>query len=319
MKRHLAPRGLKRSSTISVIAVFSTILALSGGVPGPYGPAGHAPPERQSEPSWSPDATRIAFRGGSYPDVELWTARSDGTELRRLTDNDAADGYPVWSPDGERIAFVSNRTGEWKLYVMDADGQEVRELVTTSDAENDPTRPAWSPDGREIVVRRGSRESGTRLEAVPVDGGPPRVLTEGLSNADWPDVSPGGETLAFVSSDGSDVPQVWRAHRDGTGPRPITDTPLPKSLPRITPDGEHVVYLANADGTHVGWEFFRTRLDGSKTVQITDDDRWKFYPVPSPDGEKILYVTLRGDDMGAPVELWIMDADGGNARPVFRR
>lgn len=97
-----------------------------------------AVPQGQSEPTSSPDGSQIAFRGGEYPDVDIWAVRSDGTSPVQLTHDPAADHYPTWSPDGRRIAFVSNRSGDWMLYVMNADGSEVRALVTTSHLDDDP-------------------------------------------------------------------------------------------------------------------------------------------------------------------------------------
>ena len=50
-------------------------------------------------------ATRIAF---SYAG-DLWTARLDGSEVRRLTTADGDEGAPVFSPDGARLLFTSSR------------------------------------------------------------------------------------------------------------------------------------------------------------------------------------------------------------------
>ena len=50
-------------------------------------------------PAWSPDGTHIAFSSGRDGDVEIYTMRADGTDVRQLTRNDAAwDGDPAWSP-----------------------------------------------------------------------------------------------------------------------------------------------------------------------------------------------------------------------------
>lgn len=130
------------------------------------------PPERQSEPSWSPDGTRIAFRGGSFPDVDIWLADADGSDPVRVIDHPAADGYPVWSPDGSRLAFVSNRDGVWKLYVMDADGSNLRELASTSERDADPARPAWTPDGGTVlfVTIRDGMTGPSQLRLMDADG-----------------------------------------------------------------------------------------------------------------------------------------------------
>jgi Tol biopolymer transport system component/predicted Ser/Thr protein kinase len=57
-------------------------------------------------PRWSRDGMRIAFesdRGGAR---EIWTARADGSDARRLLAMPDAkrDLQPVWSPDGKRLA-----------------------------------------------------------------------------------------------------------------------------------------------------------------------------------------------------------------------
>ena len=47
----------------------------------------------------------------------------DGSDVTRLTDNDANHLYPTWSPDGEKIDFSSNREGgeNFEIYDIDAD------------------------------------------------------------------------------------------------------------------------------------------------------------------------------------------------------
>ncbi|HEX8855238.1 MAG TPA: hypothetical protein VF752_06520 [Thermoleophilaceae bacterium] len=61
-------------------------------------------------PDWSPDGKRIAFNSSfaGQGAVELYTARPDGSGLRRLR-REPKRSYsfdPGWSPDGRRLAFV---------------------------------------------------------------------------------------------------------------------------------------------------------------------------------------------------------------------
>lgn len=111
--------------------------------------------EDAAEARWSPDGRRIAFT--SYRDRngrtcfqecstngEIYVADADGTDLRRLTTNEADDHSPTWSPDGRRIAFVSDRSNpvdhENEIWVVEADGDGLRRL-TTNDVWD--LEPAW--------------------------------------------------------------------------------------------------------------------------------------------------------------------------------
>ena len=84
-----------------------------------------------------PPIAFVSFRDG---DSEIYTMRSDGTDVRQLTVNAASDGDSAWSPDGTQIAFHSNRDGDWKIYTMRSDGTDVRRLT-----ENGGHSLAWSP------------------------------------------------------------------------------------------------------------------------------------------------------------------------------
>lgn len=68
-----------------------------------------------SNPSWSPDGTEIAFisrRGAADPErttnADLWAVEArSGAAPRRITSTPFAEGgRPVWSPDGTRIAVL---------------------------------------------------------------------------------------------------------------------------------------------------------------------------------------------------------------------
>jgi dipeptidyl aminopeptidase/acylaminoacyl peptidase len=66
-------------------------------------------------------AGRVAFVSSRDGDDEIFTMNADGSDVRQLTANAAADTRPDWSPDGTKIVFESNRDGNSEIYVMNAD------------------------------------------------------------------------------------------------------------------------------------------------------------------------------------------------------
>jgi len=78
--------------------------------------------------SLSPDGTRVAFVSFEGGASDIWTQNVDGSDLRQLTNDPAADSWPVWSPDGRSIVFTS-AGGSRETRVVPAEGGPSQKLV----------------------------------------------------------------------------------------------------------------------------------------------------------------------------------------------
>ena len=99
-------------------------------------------------PQFSRDGMRVAFETSRTGNLEIWTAREDGSQAVQLTSmRGPPTGSPSWSPDGRWIAFNSGAGGRSHVYIIHTDGGAPRRL--TADEENE-SLPSWSSDGRWI-------------------------------------------------------------------------------------------------------------------------------------------------------------------------
>jgi Tol biopolymer transport system component len=99
-------------------------------------------------PQFSRDGMRVAFETSRTGNLEIWTAREDGSQAAQLTSmGGPPSGSPSWSPDGRWIAFTSGVSGRSHVYIIQTDGGPPRRL--TAEEENE-SLPSWSSDGRWI-------------------------------------------------------------------------------------------------------------------------------------------------------------------------
>ena len=171
--------------------------------------------DQDTAPRISPDGRSVAF----LRDRQLHVIPADGGEARRVTDLTGGAGKAVWSPDSRHIAFLARvpEPGRYgvndapaaaaeaprritdlryriddigfltdrvqQLFVVDAaaEGGEVRQLT---DGPNDLEAPAWTSDGRHVLVVGPRRDAGELVlhddvYAVPVEGGEAVVAVRG--------------------------------------------------------------------------------------------------------------------------------------------
>ena len=76
-----------------------------------------------SQPAVS--ATRVAFAYSG----DLWTAKLDGSDVRRITTADGDEINPAFSPDGAMITFSANYDGNTDVYVVSALGGAPKRLT----------------------------------------------------------------------------------------------------------------------------------------------------------------------------------------------
>jgi Tol biopolymer transport system component len=163
------------------------------------------------------------------------------------------------SPDGSRIAFIGHRKDDRQsLWIRPIGSLEPRELAGTDGAR----MPFWSPDGRYI----GFFADG-KLKKVDASGGPPEALADAPapSGGSW---GPKG-TIVFVPHDFDGLFRV--SSQGGAVERVTSITPAEEAhrWPVVLPDGDHVLFLIDANQTEGHWMAL-TSLSSRKITHLSN-------------------------------------------------
>jgi TolB protein len=136
-----------------------------------------------TEPSWNPAGTQLAFTSDREGTPQVYLMEDDGSNVRRLTREGGYNASPAWSPNGSMIAYVSRFEGKFDLFVYKL-GEGKSYQVTTGVASSES--PSWSPDERRLVFSSGSR-GGMQLYTTDLSGNTLRRLTEfaGCQSPRW--------------------------------------------------------------------------------------------------------------------------------------
>jgi TolB protein len=183
-----------------------------------------------SEPSWSPDGSSIAFnrfQSDQESRAEIWVMNADGSDQHWI----GVEGFAAkWSPDGNRFIYSSDRSGNYEIYTANIDGMDEQQLTQSS---TDETFPTWSPDGSQIAYSASTGEWNTientntyEIFVMDADGANVRQLTDNASYDGNPRWSQDGTRIIF-SSDRGEIGhwEIYVMNADGSDVRRVTTTP----------------------------------------------------------------------------------------------
>jgi TolB protein len=364
--------GLKQGDVVTVCrfdpASSSVLVALPGGGTGWVAYDGQSirlasgiSPQSLARPSTDRPAPAQGLTGPlviqSSSGGEIYVVNADGSDLRRLT----GGIDPALSPDGQTVAFTRWSGDDGSLWLIGIDGTNERQVAGQA---KQAKHPAWSPDGRRIVVnfQHGGRLEDhrvcenylTKLGGETPDNVPWNVdpdsfhldIKDGVPYLCWvlpPDPHWGLRVVNLADRSFEDVPSdtyaygpewdpanPWRIVSSGMNGLVQLDVMRKEQwaltdqrgdhTPVISPDG-HTIAVAYNSGGH--WEIHRLNADGSGRASLTKvplsvlaDGKgpWNSTaPAWSPDGSKIAFLT----DRRGRWELWVMNADGSDQRPLF--
>ncbi len=149
------------------------------------------------------------------------------------------------------------------------------------------------------------------LYLANADGSAPRNLTRHPGEDTDGAWSPDGRRIVFVSNrSGND--DLYTMDADGANVRPLTSDPVRETSPCWSPRGMRIAFCS-VPGAPDAVEIYAVDVDGSNRENLTKNTDFDADPVWSPDGKQLLFTSQRG---GAGYQLYVMDADGSNVRPV---
>ena len=85
-------------------------------------------------------------------ELDIYVANADGTDVRRLTDNGAANFAPYFHPRGQKVIFCSNVADPAKrnfdLFLVNLDGTGLEQVTYYEEFDG---FPMWAPNGTTFV------------------------------------------------------------------------------------------------------------------------------------------------------------------------
>jgi TolB protein len=176
-----------------------------------------------AESTISPKGDRIVFTSTRSGNIDIFSMKLDGTDVKQLTHEEGYNGGAWYSKDGSEIVYRASRPlgdeltefrdllkkglvkpHQLEIYMMNADGSNQRKVTNLGGAS---FSPYFMPDGKRIIF------SSNYLD-------------------------PNGRTF-----------DLFIINKDGTGLERITYGGGFNSFPMFTKDGKKLVFCSNRNGT----------------------------------------------------------------------
>jgi len=235
---------------------------------------------------WSPNGEQIVYARGN----DLYVAKPDGSESRRLVTLAGPAFWPRWSPDERVLRFTVSdpKTSSNTLWEVASDGTHLRPVLPGW--SNPPAECCgnWTPDGAYFVFQSERVPNTTNLWAIREKSGflrqrnpEPIQLTTGPSLVFGSVPSRDGKKLFAIQ--GAPLAELMRYDAKSQQFLPYLSGMSAMHL-SFSKDGQWVSYASYPDGT-----LWRSKVDGTERLQLTSPPMAALQPRWAPDGRQIAF------------------------------
>ena len=264
--------------------------------------------------AWSADGKMLAYANGE----DVYLAKADGTDARKLLTMRAFVSGLLWSPDGRRLRIntteisqsgTTDSVGEQAIWEVTAEGANPQRLLAGWKSGSDACCGKWTRDGKYFVF-----QSQGQIWELPKEG----RLFHGESQPIQLTSSPMSLQSPIPSEDGTKLFVVGRTYR---GEQTEVNLKTGQSSPffggisadwiEATRDGKKIAYVSYPQG-----DLWKSNVDGTERVQLTFAPVRPVLPRWSPDGKSIAFFEFpAGPDR--PGKAYAISPDGGTPRELM--
>ena len=252
-------------------------------------------------PRFSPDGRRLRFtiRNTSLRTSSLWEVSADGKGLHAVLpdwNKPPQEFGGRWTQNGDYFLFESSRDNTQNIWAL----RESKSFLHKNSAEPMQltvgpllfSNPTPSLDGKKLLVIGQLR----RFDFIHFDGKSQQFSVDlpGVS-AGEADVLRDGEGMVYVAH-----PELtlWRSKPDGSLRTQLTYAPMQVHMPRWSPDGYKIAFMASRPGKP--WKIFVMAAEGGTPQEVTAGNQNQGDPTWMPKGDAIVFAGMPWLEYGTP-------------------
>ena len=242
---------------------------------------------------FSPDGRLLRFtiRDTSQHTSSMWEISANGNGLHPVLpgwNKPAQESGATWTPNGNYFLFESTRDHTQNIWAL----REGSPLFHKASIE--PTQltlgplmfsnPTPSPDGKKLFVIGQQR----RFDLIGLENKSQQfsIYLPGVS-AGEADIMHNGQWITYVAH-----PELtlWRSKPDGSSRTQLTYAPTQAHLPRWSPDGTQIAFMASSPGKP--WRIYVMPAEGGAPHEATAGDHNQGDPTWTAKGDSIVFAGM---------------------------